>query len=286
MNPFDLNDSAAYQRWREQKLANYPVKLDDLIVEINNPAQLTPGEKQALLRLCDKTNMALYRAAREVNKEDLHRLGEQIGLHRLDHNMGADEDGISALEVLPPGSSQEYIPYTNRPINWHTDGYYNTPECQVRGFILHCARPAAQGGENDYLDHEIAYLLLRDADPAYIEAFMQPDVMTIPPNLEGSQEIRPECSGPVFSVHEGKLHMRYTARAKNIRWREDSATQAALKFLHGLCASGSGYVFHYRLEANEGVISNNALHTRSGFQNSPEQQRLLYRARYYDRVAG
>ena len=32
--------------------------------------------------------------------------------------------------------------------------------------ILHCVRPARQGGDNRLLDHEMAYIALRDADPA------------------------------------------------------------------------------------------------------------------------
>jgi hypothetical protein len=33
-----------------------------------------------------------------------------------------------------------------------------------------------------------------------------------------------------------------------------------------------------------GLICNNVLHTRSGFTDSPEHRRLLYRGRYYDRL--
>ena len=61
-----------------------------------------------------------------------------------------------------------YIPYTNRPLNWHTDGYYNRPEEQVRGIVMHCAAESASGGENLFLDQEIAYILLRDADSRFI----------------------------------------------------------------------------------------------------------------------
>jgi hypothetical protein len=35
-----------------------------------------------------------------------------------------------------------------------------------------------------------------------------------------------------------------------------------------------------------GLISNNILHDRTGFQDDSDRKRLLYRARYYDRVAG
>jgi len=35
-----------------------------------------------------------------------------------------------------------------------------------------------------------------------------------------------------------------------------------------------------------GVICNNVLHTRSAFRDDPAHPRLLYRARYYDRIRG
>ncbi len=85
--------------------------------------------------------------------------------HRLDRNWLADDDGISSVTVPGEGGRGDYIPYTNRPIRWHTDGYYNPPERRIRAMVLHCVAPAASGGENALLDHEIAYLLLRDAIP-------------------------------------------------------------------------------------------------------------------------
>ena len=35
-----------------------------------------------------------------------------------------------------------------------------------------------------------------------------------------------------------------------------------------------------------GVLCNNVLHERTGFVDDPAAPRLLYRARYHDRVAG
>jgi alpha-ketoglutarate-dependent taurine dioxygenase len=68
------------------------------------------------------------------------------------------------------GERKEFIPYTDKPIRWHTDGYYNIPERTVRGMVLHCVQSAASGGENQLLDHEIAYILLRDENPDFIRA--------------------------------------------------------------------------------------------------------------------
>lgn len=288
-NPFLLENETAYRAWRTEKLRDYPSRLEQMWVNIADPLQLSAAERQALLARCRKSNMALYRLPAEppLEKTALRQLGAQIGLVNLDHNLYAEEDGITALQVVENSPAQAYIPYSNRPISWHTDGYYNPPDRQVRGLMLHCARPAVSGGENDYLDHEIAYLWLRDLNPEYIFALMQPDVMTIPANVENGVEIRPAQSGAVFSIDAaGFLEMRYTARARNIIWKKDPLTQAAVKQLTVLLNAPSPYIFYYCLQAGEGVICNNVLHTRRVFTDTPEKgrQRLLYRARYYDRV--
>ncbi len=287
-SPFAPENAQAYAVWREQKLHDYPTQVEDFMVEINHPNQLSNAEHEHILRLCRKTNMALYRAQRPMDKRDVKALGLQFGLQRLDHNLCADPDGIAALQISTGGRSQEYIPYSNRPINWHTDGYYNKPEEQIRGMILHCARHAGEGGENAYLDHEIAYLLMRDENPDWITALMDADVMTIPANQENGHEIRPAQTGPVFSIDErGALHTRYTARSRNIEWKADPRVSDAIAFLTDLFHSDNAYIFRYRLNPNEGVISNNVLHNRTGFANGDHaaQQRLLYRARYFDRMA-
>jgi alpha-ketoglutarate-dependent taurine dioxygenase len=291
-SPFDLADDRAYQRWREWKLSDYPCTAEDLIVSVANPFRLSPAEKQALLNRCQKANAAIYRIAAGdfADKELVGALGRQFGLVRLDRNLRADEDSITSLKVVPETRGTYYIPYTNRPLNWHTDGYYNTPEEQVRGVVLHCVSDAAEGGENVYLDHEMAYVQLRDANPEYLAALMQPDAMTIPANTEAGVEIRPAQSGPVFSVepHSGSLHMRYTARTRSIVWKDDRTTRMAVGFLTEVLAGASNFLFRHRMRPGEGVICNNILHKREAFADDPlsGHTRLLYRARYYDRIRG
>jgi alpha-ketoglutarate-dependent taurine dioxygenase len=156
--------------------------------------------------------------------------------------------------------------------------------------VLHCVSAAAEGGEHVYLDHEIAYLLLRDENPDYLAALMQPDAMTIPANTEAGVEIRPAQTGPVFSVEprSGSLHMRYTARTRSILWKDDRSTRMAVGFLTELLGGESAFLFHHRLRPGEGIICNNILHKRTAFADDPEtgRTRLLYRARYYDRIRG
>ncbi len=284
---FDLADEAAYQAWRAEKLARFPKTLSELVVEVRDPRALTPGERQALLERCARANMAIYASPTggDPDKEIPRRLGLQLGLRDLDPNYLADDDGISPLAVAERGTRGEFIPYTNRGIRWHTDGYYNPGERAVRAVLLHCVERAETGGENDLLDHEIAYIQLRDRDPQHIHALMAPDAMTIPARVENGRIERAAQAGPVFSVDAGGiLHMRYTARAISIEWRSDAATKAALAALEHILGTPSPWVFRGRLEPGMGLLSNNVLHTRTPFTDSPRHQRLLYRARYYQRI--
>lgn len=287
-SPFDLDQPQAYQSWRQTKLETHPGRVEDLIVEIKDPRQLTPAEHEAILNRCRRANMAIYVSGLgdDPDKDIIRTLGEQFGLRRLDHNPGADEDAITSLKVQTDDRHAGYIPYTNRPIAWHTDGYYNEPDHQIHGLLLHCVHPATSGGENDLLDHEIAYLTLRDLNPDYIRALMHPQAMTIPANLAAGGEQRPEQPGPVFSVRpDGSLHMRYTDRKRNIIWRDDPLTRTAVSALKEILDSGMTAHFHARLEPGWGLICNNVLHTRTAFEEG-QPPRLLYRARYYDRLRG
>ena len=287
-SPFAPGNDAAYQAWRAQKLADYPQRIEDLMVEVGDPRRLTQGEHQAILQRVRRCNMAIYlsNAAHAADKQAVRALGRQFGLQRLDHNMGADDDAISSLSVQPDALHQGYIPYTTRPIAWHTDGYYNAPQQQIRGMLLHCAQPAEKGGANRLLDHEIPFILLRDEDPAYVDALMHPAAMTIPANLAQGKVLRPARSGPVFSILPGgQLHMRYTDRSRSIEWRDDPLTREAVSALKDILHGSSRYQFEGTLQAGQGLICNNVLHTRSGFEDG-QRQRLLYRARYYDRIDG
>ena len=287
-SPFSLDGGEAYNVWRQQKLVQRP-GLEELVVALENPYKLTAGEKSRIQDLCRRCNAAIYKVSdkhRSLDKRLVHELGLQFGLKRLDDNLRSDEDDITSLTVMEQQGNR-YIPYTNRPISWHTDGYYNSPQHQVRGFILHCAQPAADGGENSLIDHELVYMRLRDENPALVQALMHPEAMTIPPNVDAGTEIRGACAGPVFSIDAltGSLHMRYSARKRNIEWRDDELTREAAVLITEIL-DNDDLAYIYRLKAGEGVICNNILHKRSGFNDSPDAKRLMYRARYYDRIAG
>lgn len=287
-DPFALDQPAAYRRWREAKLAAHPRRAQDLVVEVRDPRCLSGPEAARLRELCTRCNMAIYASplAGVADKEIARRVGEQLGLGAPLANLLADEDAITSLEVVPEKAGRGYIPYSNRRLAWHTDGYYNAPEETVRSFVLHCVRPAARGGATRLLDPDIAYILLRDADPAYVRALSAPAALTIPANAEIGESLRPARAGPVFSCGDGALHMRYTARVRSIQWAADAATQDAVRFLAATLESDSPWVMQLRLEGGQGLVCNNVLHARAAFEDDPPPApgRLVYRARHTRRI--
>jgi len=293
MSPFfDLANKKAYEHWRDQKLNGYPEKVESLLIEILDFQNPSDAEVTALKKNINKTNMALYSCTlgrgNDIGsiKSALSSLSLLLGLKTLDANLCADEDDYSLLSVTEEVRKSRYIPYTNKPINWHTDGYYNSADQKIRGMGLHCISPAAVGGENALMDPEIVYILLRDENPDFIRALTHPHAMEIPANNENDINIRAAQSGPVFSLFgdDASLHMRYTARTRSIKWRQDEVTRAAVKFLGDLLNSDSPYIFRHRMKAGEGVVSNNVLHNRTGFEDDKTRQRSFLRARYFDRI--
>src|SRR6266540_1271453 len=225
-SPFALDDERTYRVWRERKLASAPQSVDDIVVEVRDPRRLTAAERNALIARCRRANMAIYASpVLDADKDIARRLGQQLGLTHLDANWLAEDDGISSLRV--DGDARgEFIPYTNQPIKWHTDGYYDPP--------------------------------------------------------------RPAQRGPVFSrrAASGDLRMHYTHRTKSVVWRNDVATRAAVAALRALLDCDNRFVLRARLAAGMGLVCNNVLHDRCGFTDDANAPRLLYRARYRDRVAG
>jgi len=286
-SPFALDNEAGYAAWRANKLAA-PAR--PAVLPIASLGDLRANEREALLRTCQTHNFAVFRSETPPTEVEqaLRAFGRRIGLLDLDQNLCAEDSGVTAITVKATDTDHTYIPYTNRPLGWHTDGYYNAGQHQVRAWLLYCAQPADEGGDNELLDHEIAYIRVRDENPDWIRALMASDAFTIPSNTERGKEIRPDHSGPVFSVSaaDGSLHMRYSARQRNVIWKDDPATREAAAFLLDLFKRGDDHILRYRLKAGEGVISNNILHRRDGFRDDPASgaKRLIYRARYYQRL--
>ena len=220
-SPFHYNNETAYQQWKKDKLSGYPTTLEDIMVPLSDPFALSSGELKQLKFWLKKTNMVIYTLdGMPVEDKAIPRsIGAQLDIHLLDKNECADDDSFTSLQVVEQGLHTLYIPYTNKRINWHTDGYYNRLSEQIFSMLLHCVRPAASGGENQLLDHEIAYTLSRDKNPEYIHALMQPKAMTIPKNVMDGELIRPDRSGPVFMLSpSGRLHMRLLKYWRALRY--------------------------------------------------------------------
>ncbi len=296
-SPFDINNINAYRQWRDRKLEDALRVLKktppDFLPLFQNGKAPAKNELAEVLKQCTLKSFCLYKISDHAsnsnseNKAIILQLAKQLGVSKLDNNICADEDSLTSITQTSHKGQHEYIPYSNRKLSWHTDGYYNKPDKRINTMLLHCAQPAKQGGESFFIDHEIVYILLRDENPAYIEALMQPNVMTIPANILGGSVIRGEQTGPVFSVNsQGQLHMRYSARKLNIEWLQNNPTIEAVEFLDQLLASDSDYIIKHTLAAGEGIICRNILHRRSAFEdyNEPDKKRLLFRGRFYDEL--
>lgn len=283
---FDLNNHAAYARWRDWKLNVYPAEFSAICVDVKNPLKLSSAEQHQIQTFLNRYSMAMYRVT--CDKEDAQiplSMAQVFGLTSLDKNLGSNSKAVTHVQVKSSGVHGRYIPYTNKQLSWHCDGYYNSPSQKIRSFVLHCARAAQSGGENALFDPEIAYIHLRDTNPEYIRALFQNDAMAIPANIIDGKTIRAEQTGPIFSFDDkGNLHMRYSARKHNIRFNDDPFVTQALKALTALLGEPNNWVIRGKLGSGEGLICNNILHNRTAFTDDAKHPRLLYRLRYYERI--
>ena len=266
------------------RLSQYQRAIEDLVVDIVDPYRISNIESTALARRIQKTNMAIYRFRPDYGRDRsaVTALTAQLGLGVPDHNLCADADGLSPIQVHPEGVRQRYIPYTDKKLNWHTDGYYHSSDRIIRTMLLHCAQPALEGGALEAIDHEIIYGLLQERDPRLAEALLQPDAMTIPENGLTGSAYRAQCSGPVFFRESGALRMRYTARKHNVTWKEDTLTHEAVAVLEEILSSSGDLIVRRSLKPGEGLICANVPHRRDAFIDSPRvsERRLMYRGRY------
>ncbi len=296
---FSVRCSNAYDAWREQRLGGYPVAWDESIVTLADMMNPSDTELLRIVNFCAKYNMAIYDSASQGQKlipqkdiaAALAGFCARLGLTSMEQHRSAQLGGVVAIEKnVGDGPSDRrggYIPYTDKPLSWHTDGYYNAPVDRIRAMVLHCRQDALEGGVSELLDPEIVYIRLRDENIDYVKAFMHPQAMIIPENTDPRSPYRPDSVGPVFEVDEktGALHMRYSARARNIIWRDDPTTLKARDFLTEVLKTDP-LIARYKLKSGQGVICNNVLHNRTGFIDASDAgaTRLLYRIRYKERI--
>ena len=283
-SPFILENHTEYKEWRDLKLLNYPVQKNKLIFKFDKNIV-----DEKVLNLFKSTindyNFVIYEFESEVLDAELLNFCSALGLTNSVSNLFSDEDNISNItnqEEEKQTSKGEYIPYTNKQLNWHTDGYYYPINSAIKSFLLHCVYPAKEGGENLLIDHEIIYIHIRDHNPDFIDVLMQNNIMEIPnnKNLKESKNI----SGPVFYVDEKKfLNMRFTSRQKNIIWKKNDIIKKIKKFMYEFINEDEKYLFKLQLKKNQGYIANNVLHKRENYIDG-DKKRLLKRLRFSNRL--
>ena len=129
------------------------------------------------------------------------------------------------------------------------------------------------------MDHEIAYILY-NKNYQNITKLMIPDSYIIPENKSNG---RPEVKNPVFSFVNNRLNMKFSMREKNIIWNEKIIEE--INNLKNIIESSHDYHLTYKLQAGQGVVTNNVIHMRTAFTNSKNKNRLLYRLRSKIRVS-
>ena len=276
-----------YETWRDEKLANYRSKLESLFVEINDPLKLSIVEKKAILNNCITNNLSLIKIKPNGDiRKAICSINAQLGLIDSEQHLYAEDDGLVVIENSNVPKKGGYIPYSDKALNWHTDGYYNQMDCLVSAFSLYCIQPAAKGGENHWIDPEMLYIHFKELNPDIIDALSQPKVLTIPTRRYGNMVIRDASIGPVFFIDNAsqKPKMRFTQRKKNINWLGSTEIADALHELNIFLSSNSEIHHQYKLTSGEGLVCNNVLHNRSAFVESPLQKRQLLRGRYKNSV--
>ena len=269
--------SAEFLRWAEEKEKNIPQNTDGILVNIHDINNVKISEIAKIKETINRYNSCIYssKVALKTNT-NLLKFVELVGMRTYDCN-NIESSEISTITPLQ-NNKVNYIPYTDKSLNWHTDGYYDKKS--IFSWLLHCVNPATQGGENYLLDHELALreYVLRNDD---INHLMAEDALTIPESKDTS---RSEISTYIFSLKNQykKLHMRFSMRKDNIGTsaKASSAITKLKKIIENDCAK---YSLTYKLQKNEGIITNNILHGRKAFKDDKVKRKLL-RIRSYERL--
>ena len=270
--------SNEFKQWALEKEDNIPLNIDDLIVKIHDINHATLEEISNIKDIIKRFNCCIYQSKVGLNDQaDLMNFAQSIGMETYDTN-NIHNSPISLIMSLETKNALNYIPYTNKKLNWHTDGYYD--EKPIFSWLLHCEEPAYSGGENYLLDHELAireYIIKYDN----LESLSSLDAFTIPGNTHAN---RGETKGYICNNDNEykKFHMKFSMREKNMKLNEQSKT-AIMRMKKIIKEDCKKYCLTYKLSKNEGIISNNILHGRNSFEDG-KAMRKLYRIRSYERI--
>ena len=154
--------SAEFLRWAEEKEGNIPHNIDGIIVNIHDINNVKISEIAKIKETINKCKSCIYSSKTALKSNtNLLKFVESVGMRTYDRN-NIESNEISTITPLE-NKKINYIPYTDKPLNWHTDGYYDKKS--IFSWLLHCVHPATHGGENYLLDHELAlreYVLRHD----------------------------------------------------------------------------------------------------------------------------
>ena len=279
---FNLDAEEDYKKWRDEKLAAYPRSVGELVVELGDMTSITESEKDKIKELVELANMCVYTAgSADLSMDSLLSLGKQLGVVDTDKSRRHS----NADELTNSGILNHAIPFTTRHVRWHTDATYYGSDKTIQALFLLCKRPAVEGGSNKVLDNEVMYIQLREKDPDALRVLMNANCFKYRNPKTG--KIDEHLGGKVFWTNsDGNLCHRFSFRKTDMAWSEDSDVKAARATLEAMMLADSEHVIEGRLETGLGLISNNVLHTREKLVDSEDvaQKRLLFRARFYDRV--
>jgi hypothetical protein len=276
-----LNTKEDYKRWKDKKLESFTRNIDHLTVQVSNPNSISKPEKNKVISLLRSNNLAFFNIDNisYKDKSSIKRFAFQIGLGDYEFDSRSDDDGLTEIKEHKHNDKiSEYIPYTTKELNWHTDGYYNNKDNSILSWLLFCNTQSEKGGVNKYLDHEISYILFNDVSNK-IKDLMLENTCCIPENLMTG---RKDVLNPVYMFDDEKLHMKFSMRKKNIIWND--ASLKAINILKSIIEDSSEYHITKKFTEGEGVITNNVIHKRTAFTNSENKNRLLYRLRSKRRV--
>ena len=73
----------------KKKLSTYPATAADLVVNIANPGELTDIERQQILKICNRFNMAVYQCDnKDVDSTTLRKFAEHCSTQKLQFPKG------------------------------------------------------------------------------------------------------------------------------------------------------------------------------------------------------
>ena len=270
--------SEDFIEWSAKKDLNIPSNINDLKVSISDINHVSKTEISQIKQKLTKFNCCIYASGTDLDDNSkIMRFAQSLGMRTFDsHNI--DDSAISTISADKNKNNMRYIPYTNKGLNWHTDGYYDSKP--IFSWLLHCIEPALSGGENFLLDHELAireYILKYD-DIIYLT---NNETFSIPTDEVAKREITSNYVCDMNNEYK-KLHMNFSMRKENIIVNKDSesAMSKLIKIIKEDCKK---YHLTYKLSKSEGIVSNNILHGRNAFKDGRVMRKIL-RIRSHERL--